>query len=679
MYMYMYSTCMGRGCVHLMPPIHLLLLSNSSSLSLSLSLSLPFLHSQHSGGKLKYVEQNELYASNPDPDQDLLNPHRDQDIATKLANKSTHCKEEEGAKPIVDSLKGTKLPDSVLEPVFHARSMAMSNFPSDIKPVLSMDEADEFVAQRDKMFADMMKRKDSASSVASSPVSALSPDSGTGSLGGASPAATSRGSVTSRNGSLSSSSVASPLSSVSSPPISPPTQSSAAPSPNTPALAQAMDNSPIVSANGQYSNGQTRLASVPTSVAAPSPNALASAQQADTPPLLGANGHISGGVNGVPQTKLASVPSTAATNQQGQFTQLQRERPIGGGNTDQKGVQEYFQMLTAPSTTATTTNPVVEDQNGVQSPPSVGSSLSSVSSPPGSTGMSATQQQQQQQGYVSDGPGQSIGNGSGSFSETPSPYNSAVSAVSSPPSVFSPPESNMGTGMLHSAVSTDSIPSVGSALPFQNFHTPSLIPQPASVGNSFSTQIPSNFNFNGTTTSAYHPTSTTTSTANLQNSTSFAANFDSFLPENQMFDNSNPLLSTNDPVMHQLLSDIVALSSDPSFNAVNSVPATNGTTAANVNTTFTHTHPQAPGNYYNPFAPPNNNLHAPAVIPPPPPQSSQPNSSSQANNTFAMSCDIALTQLNVGDGGGNGMSRLLADPQAANSNPEVQDILQQFQ
>ena len=571
-----------------------------------------------------------------------MNPHRDQDIASKLANKSTHCKEE-GAKPIIDSLKGTKLPESILEPVLHARSMAMSKFPSDIKPVLTVDEADEFVAQRDKVFAEMMKRNDSMSSVLSSPTSTLSPDSGTGSMGRASPSASSigRGSVTSRNGSLSSSSVASPLSSVPSPPISPPTQSSAAPSPDAPASAQAMDTAPVGTANGKITDGQ---ASVPTTVAAPSPNALASVQQTNTPPLISANGHTSNSVNSMPQAKLASVPAT----NQGQFTQLQRERPTGG-NTVPMGVREYIPMLTAPTTT--NTNPVMEDQNGVQSPPSVVSSLSSVSSPPSATVKSATQQQ----GFVGDG--QFVNNG-GSFSGTPSPFNSAVSNVSSPPSVFSP-ESSMGTNTLHTAVSTDSIPSVGSlALPFQNFHTPNFAPQvppPTSMSNSFNTQIPSNFNFNSTTSPYSHPTTT----VNLQNSTSFATNFDSFVPENQMFDSSDPLLNPNDPVMHQLLSDMVALNSDQTFSATN------------MNTNFTHSHPQAPGsNYYN-FAPVPNS-HASAVVPP------QPNMSGQANSMFAMSCDVALTQLNV-ENGGNNVSHLLPDSQIANSNPEVQDILQQFQ
>ena len=573
--------------------------------------------------------------------------------------------------------------------------MAMSNFPSEVKPVLTPDEADEFVAQRDKAFAEMMKRNDSTSSMASSPLSALSPDSGMGSMmGGASPASATngiigRGSVSSRNGSLSSSSVASPLSSVSSPPISPPTQSSAAPSPNTPATATAQVADippPNICTNGQYdTNGQMRLASIPTKVAAPSSNALASARKTDTPPLSGAS------INSAPQTNLlASVPK-----QQGQFTQLQRERlPTGGEKMVQMGVREYVSMLTAPSSSITvaatpTTNPVMEDQNGVQSPPSVGSSLSSVSSPPSSVAVSANQMLQQGGGGGGfGGDGQFVSSsGGGSFSGAPSPYNSAISAVSSPPSVFSP-EGNMGTGMLHSAVGTDSIPFVDSSLPFQNFHAQNFIPQATttntSMSNSFNTQIPSNFNFNGTT-STYHPSTTpTSSAANIQNSTSFATNFD---PENQMYvDNPDqPLLNPNDPVMHQLLSDMVALnSSDPSFNAVATIPPTNGS-ATNVNTSFSHSHPQAPGNYHhNNFAPSNTNLHASAVVPPPRSSShAQPNLSGQANNTFAMSCDIALTQLNVGNGsgggGGTGISHLLANPQVPNSNPEVQDILQQFQ
>ena len=70
-------------------------------------------------GRLKYIEQNELYSS-----KDIPSPTRDPEIAPKLAK----YREVDGAKPIIDSLKSVRLPDNILEPVLHGRSLAMNEF-----------------------------------------------------------------------------------------------------------------------------------------------------------------------------------------------------------------------------------------------------------------------------------------------------------------------------------------------------------------------------------------------------------------------------------------------------------------------------------------------------------------------------------------------------------------------
>lgn len=509
-------------------------------------------HSQGSG-KLKYIEQNELYASNSDPDQDLLNPHRDFDIIPKLADTSKHCKEEEGAKPIIDSLKSAKLPDSVLEPVLHARSLAMNDFPKAIKPILTPNTADEFVAQRDQA---MMKRNDSVSSIASSPLSTLSPPSASSSTnsGQSATANTRKGSTASRIGSLSSS-VASPLSSVSSPPISPPTTQSNAPSPNT--TASVLQNDTSVSSK--------------------------------------------------------SLPAM----KKGQFTQVQKREwalPNLADSQRINSVQDHSQMMVAPT--------VVQDRNGVQSPPSVASS--GISSPANSAVMMLSQQN-----FGNGHLGSHVANGA------PSPSSSTVSAVSSPPSVFSP---EMGT-KLHTAFTTDSIPPV----PFQNIQTSNFILQAqAPVTNGLNHEIPSDFNFTSPYLSsavqnpAFIPNPTTTTT----------------------FGTPNSDLNPNDPVVQQLMGDLVTLNGDPNFSNLSSLP--NVSTA---NSFYDLSHSEHPHTDFRTVLP-NSSTSQPPF--------------GQVNNSFAMSYDVAMTQLP-----GNALpSRVLLDSQknyATNSNAEVQDILQQFQ
>ena len=545
----------------------------------------------------------------------MLDPHRDYDLIQRLKT-SKHCKEEEGAKPIIDSLKSAQLPDSVLEPLLHARSIALSNIPKKIKPILDTNNADEFVTQRDQA---MMKRNGSISSTASSPLSSLSPASlasvasdshsgGSGVRNTPSPGlSVGRGSSlsASRNGSLSSASAASPLSSVSSPPVSPPTQYAISPSPKSPPSVQSVVHSP------------PRLAS-------------AAAVQ---------GGHTDGST----QTKLSSVPPGT----QAPFSQAQRGDGGVGANRGESSnhlnsVQAYSQMMVAPS--SSNTPALGDDQiNGrVQSPPSVGS-VSSISSPPciESTATMMTAQQNLSQSHLFGG------NGS-SYSETPSPCNSAISAVSSPPSVFSP---ETGSG-LHTT--TNSIPSLGS-VPFQNFQTSNLIPQ----ANAFNQHIPTDFNFNNHTSPFHAPSPQLPTT-----STAFAPDFNSpaMEMETEMSNNSssNSLLYPIDPVVQQLLDEMVTLNGDPNFNSMAPSSIQNGLLTTNSMSSLPQSH-QPHANIFTPISSPPLPTQ-PQVVP------------AHINNTFAVSCDVAMTQFN-----GDLTPHLLSDPHASSTNTEVQDILQQFQ
>ena len=285
-------------------------------------------------------------------------------------------------------------------------------------------------------------------------------------------------------------------------------------------------------------------------------------------------------------------------------------------------------MMVAPSSE-------VKGQNGVQSPPSVCSS--GVSSP----FSSVVAQNGHRDNHIGSG---------GSFSETPSPASSSMSAVSSPPSVFSPEVAN---ATQPSATSSNSVPPPTSAntMPFQDFLSSGIAHQ-SPFGN-FNPQIPQNFNFNGSSTTTphlhqYHPASTVPGT-NFH-SAAFNPGLDNSVrrmdTDHEMLDASaNSFVNPNDPVIHQLLGEVVAL------NTFASQP--NGS----VNTTLQNFPRSAPtpSNFYS------STLSAA-------PEANQVNN----NNLFAMSCDVAMTQLNVANGNSH-------HPQAYTSNSEVQDILQQFQ
>ena len=81
------------------------------------------------GGNLKYIEQKELYSSKSDRDT-----HRKSNTVSKLTGTGLlKYRTEDGAGPIVNSLKSTRIPESVLEPVLHGRSVAMNDFSELVK------------------------------------------------------------------------------------------------------------------------------------------------------------------------------------------------------------------------------------------------------------------------------------------------------------------------------------------------------------------------------------------------------------------------------------------------------------------------------------------------------------------------------------------------------------------
>ena len=81
------------------------------------------------GGNLKYIEQKELYSSESDRDTRRKSNAVPKLTGTGLLKYHT----EDGAGPIVNSLKSTRIPESVLEPVLHGRSVAMNDFSELVK------------------------------------------------------------------------------------------------------------------------------------------------------------------------------------------------------------------------------------------------------------------------------------------------------------------------------------------------------------------------------------------------------------------------------------------------------------------------------------------------------------------------------------------------------------------
>ena len=117
---------------------------------MSLCVSIPHICSQEEG-HIALIEQNELYTPNPDPNQDLLNPHKDRTFLEKLMKAAPSlCSGSDGPEPILRSLRNANLSSSLIDSVLHGREMGMSELPGNVKQVLKPNQADEFKVQLNK-------------------------------------------------------------------------------------------------------------------------------------------------------------------------------------------------------------------------------------------------------------------------------------------------------------------------------------------------------------------------------------------------------------------------------------------------------------------------------------------------------------------------------------------------
>ena len=247
---------------------------------------------------------------------------------------------------------------------------------------------------------------------------------------------------------------------------------------------------------------------------------------------------------------------------------------------------------------------------------------SSIDSSPVSSTMTSTMQQdfipspEQFLNSVSD---------CGAMLETCSPYNSAISADFSPSSAY-PTEMDP---MLHTASSTNSIPSTDS-VPFQN---PNFILQ--APLNDFNVEIPSSFDFSDTTTSPFSAQSSPFSNSAVS------------MPTAQTFDSSNILISSNNSLMQQVVGEVsLDESSLDSLAAALPDPATSMDPMLS---------------YSSPSTSLISNSNSPASL-----QDSMFCSPSHLNAEFTSQVLVDSDMSDVYN-----LSALV-------SNPEVQDILQQF-
>ena len=255
-------------------------------------------------------------------------------------------------------------------------------------------------------------------------------------------------------------------------------------------------------------------------------------QSSNRSPETGTSLHTSVSTDSIPlaTSALASVPF--------------QNSPQTSGTEVPNGVQ-------SPPDAGIQSSPFV--QNRVQSPPSVSGSIFSTASTDSGMILPA------QRNFSSSG---------GSLSpDSCSPYNSPISTVSTlPPSSAWSPET--GTS-LHTSASTDSIPSVTSgSVPFQNSPQSSdfvpSAPPPAPVSTTFSSQIPSDFNF-----STFH-------SQNFDNYSDFAPGLDFTMLEPQQFSSSSiPQVHPEDSVLQHLLDEMITLNGDSGFSGA-TIPG-NGT------------------------------------------------------------------------------------------------------
>ena len=468
-------------------------------------------HSQ-GGGRLKYIEQKELYASSVDPCKQSTSPI--------LANTSVCYKT--GSKPVIDSLKSVKMPESVLEPVLHARSMTMRKHSELISLLVDKNSANS-AAQQDHP---TMQRHSNNIKMAGSRVSTLSL--------------------------------------------------------STAKLSTDVTCSSSTVQNGSDTNQSRSLSSQAQNLSPQSHSTSSDSQSPSTSQMS------------------TSPASGSAVSSDGIFQT--------GWTATQSHLSHELQVDAFNPTTC-----YLGDQNGDQNLTGL-IDLSATSDSAYLTVMSAATPTGQFQGQASP-----VSNYGSLMSGTSLSDDSAVSDVSSPPTVFSP---EMGTA-LHTAVSADSVPGPSSvfSIPFYNSQASNFIPQAPTL-NDFNPQIPSDFNYSSTQSSSLGTFS----------------ELDNPVLEAQSLNTSNSFL--NDFVLQQFLDEVTSNGGTSSIRGA-MVPIPEFDSNMDIDSaTMSTSHPLAN-----------------VVM-----QNSNQGTNSQSASSF---------------------SDLLLDSQTNNSNtcssnPEVQDILQQF-
>ena len=404
-------------------------------------------HSQEEG-KLKFIEQKEVYVKDRDPNQDILCPHKDKAFIDLLRDPTRHC-QENSPEAVIETLKKANIPVSVVDSVLHGRELALRELPRTLKRCLTEDRADEFVSNRNKSWG--LSPSWSPESASPSTIAKLLEQGG-------------RVNTTEVDSSPqpSSNSLPSVSSSISSPPSSISTQSiecalspqslTNVASPNSPFLQQQIQQQ--LKQQQQQQQQQQQLASRSSSSSLPynvtSPHQFSPQQQFNT---TSPNQPLS----------ISSPPSVLVQ-------QLPQPSPL---NT----TSLHTQFTPSPPAPVVTTVWGSYSQND-------NSDLTTVFSPellqqivsPGSIPIQSPSMQQQSplsNSVISST--QSVG--------SPSVINGCTTSVSSPGSVFSPES----VTMLHSMGSTDSIPGL-SPVPFQN--SQSGTPSPYGQIHTPSQQIP---------------------------------------------------------------------------------------------------------------------------------------------------------------------------------------------
>ena len=120
-----------------------------------------------SGDNLKYIEQRELHQC-----RDVCLHHNDNDDIisppTSTSSSSSTCHPNHEAKSIINTLKSAKIPESVLEPVLHRRSVAMNGFVEQMHTVTESETSESTTVQSGRDTACKGQKTDSPQSVSTS-------------------------------------------------------------------------------------------------------------------------------------------------------------------------------------------------------------------------------------------------------------------------------------------------------------------------------------------------------------------------------------------------------------------------------------------------------------------------------------------------------------------------------